>query len=277
MASSYSGSFQSSSSGGGGDNNDHDALGDSLASFLNPPATSPPGPPPVFDSFSPYLASFPFSFPFPPPPEHNSLPLDSPWPKPIHQSSPPFSTNSTSTAALPSASAPPPPSAAPDVPRGSKKRSRASRRAPTTVLATDTSNFRAMVQQFTGFPTPPFATSAAPSGSFSRPRLHLFDAAASISTYLPKPPFPSSSFFRTAPLSNLNGIATAASSCSSNPISDGQNPKFDPSTANFLSQTLLQSATSLVGDSSNYATEEGGLGILIKSPPLKKHGKSEAN
>ncbi|XP_010526645.1 PREDICTED: uncharacterized protein LOC104804153 isoform X2 [Tarenaya hassleriana] len=37
----------------------------------------------------------------------------------------------------------------------SKKRSRASRRAPTTVLTTDTSNFRAMVQEFTGIPAPP--------------------------------------------------------------------------------------------------------------------------
>lgn len=40
-------------------------------------------------------------------------------------------------------------------PRGSRKRARASRRAPTTVLTTDTSNFRAMVQEFTGFPAPP--------------------------------------------------------------------------------------------------------------------------
>ncbi|KAJ0233517.1 VQ motif-containing protein [Hirschfeldia incana] len=36
-----------------------------------------------------------------------------------------------------------------------KKRSRASRRAPTTVLMTETSNFRAMVQEFTGIPSPP--------------------------------------------------------------------------------------------------------------------------
>ncbi|PUZ51387.1 hypothetical protein GQ55_6G181100 [Panicum hallii var. hallii] len=41
--------------------------------------------------------------------------------------------------------------------RGSRKRARASRRAPTTVLTTDTSNFRAMVQEFTGIPAPPFA------------------------------------------------------------------------------------------------------------------------
>ncbi|KAG8079672.1 hypothetical protein GUJ93_ZPchr0007g5244 [Zizania palustris] len=36
-----------------------------------------------------------------------------------------------------------------------RKRPRASRRPPTTVLTTDASNFRAMVQEFTGFPAPP--------------------------------------------------------------------------------------------------------------------------
>lgn len=49
--------------------------------------------------------------------------------------------------------------------RSSKKRTRASRRAPTTVLTTDTSNFRAMVQEFTGIPAPPFS---AGSSSYSR-------------------------------------------------------------------------------------------------------------
>ncbi|XP_050378029.1 uncharacterized protein LOC126795227 [Argentina anserina] len=49
--------------------------------------------------------------------------------------------------------------------RNSKKRTRASRRAPTTVLTTDTSNFRAMVQEFTGIPAPPFS---AGSSSYSR-------------------------------------------------------------------------------------------------------------
>jgi hypothetical protein len=43
------------------------------------------------------------------------------------------------------------------VPRKPRKRARASRRATTTVLTTDATNFRAMVQEFTGFPAPPFA------------------------------------------------------------------------------------------------------------------------
>ncbi|KAF9681891.1 hypothetical protein SADUNF_Sadunf05G0050300 [Salix dunnii] len=58
--------------------------------------------------------------------------------------------------------------------RNPKKRPRASRRAPTTVLSTDTSNFRAMVQEFTGIPAPPFTSSP-----FPRSRLDLFGTAAS--------------------------------------------------------------------------------------------------
>ncbi|KAL3020884.1 hypothetical protein AAZX31_05G167800 [Glycine max] len=60
-----------------------------------------------------------------------------------------------------------------NVVRNPKKRSRASRRAPTTVLTTDTTNFRAMVQEFTGIPAPPFTSS-----SFPRTRLDLFASTA---------------------------------------------------------------------------------------------------
>ncbi|PNT35449.1 hypothetical protein POPTR_005G076600v4 [Populus trichocarpa] len=73
--------------------------------------------------------------------------------------------------------------------RNPKKRSRASRRAPTTVLSTDTTNFRAMVQEFTGIPAPPFTSSP-----FPRSRLDLFGTAAStlrsaVSQHLdPSPP-----------------------------------------------------------------------------------------
>ncbi|KAF2299656.1 hypothetical protein GH714_002233 [Hevea brasiliensis] len=59
------------------------------------------------------------------------------------------------------------------VARNPKKRTRASRRAPTTVLTTDTSNFRAMVQEFTGIPAPPF------SGSPYSRRLDLFGIVGS--------------------------------------------------------------------------------------------------
>ncbi|XP_047072567.1 uncharacterized protein LOC124681786 [Lolium rigidum] len=40
-------------------------------------------------------------------------------------------------------------------PSAARKRARASRRAPVTMLNTDAANFRAMVQQFTGIPAPP--------------------------------------------------------------------------------------------------------------------------
>lgn len=60
------------------------------------------------------------------------------------------------------AAAPPPP------PKNPKKRTRASRRAPTTVLTTDTSNFRAMVQEFTGIPAPPFSAAASATSAYSR-------------------------------------------------------------------------------------------------------------
>ncbi|CAI9758236.1 unnamed protein product [Fraxinus pennsylvanica] len=59
--------------------------------------------------------------------------------------------------------------------RNPKKRSRASRRAPTTVLTTDTTNFRAMVQEFTGIPAPPFTSSPFPRG-----RLDLFGTPSSM-------------------------------------------------------------------------------------------------
>ncbi|KAM0971258.1 hypothetical protein ACFX13_019473 [Malus domestica] len=68
--------------------------------------------------------------------------------------------------------------------RNPKKRSRASRRAPTTVLTTDTTNFRAMVQEFTGIPAPPFSSSS----PFPRSRLDLFGSAAAASSLMRSAP-----------------------------------------------------------------------------------------
>ncbi|XP_051152043.1 VQ motif-containing protein 22-like [Andrographis paniculata] len=45
-----------------------------------------------------------------------------------------------------------------------RRRSRASRRTPTTLLNTDATNFRAMVQQFTGGPAARFAAPHLPGG-----------------------------------------------------------------------------------------------------------------
>ncbi|GAU19093.1 hypothetical protein TSUD_79150 [Trifolium subterraneum] len=67
--------------------------------------------------------------------------------------------------------------------RNPKKRSRASRRAPTTVLTTDITNFRAMVQEFTGIPeSSPFITS---SHHFPRTRLDLFASSSPITSFPP--------------------------------------------------------------------------------------------
>ncbi|XP_010462197.1 PREDICTED: dual specificity protein kinase splA-like [Camelina sativa] len=70
--------------------------------------------------------------------------------------------------------------------RDPKKRSRVSRRAPTTVLTTDTSNFRAMVQEFTGNPSTPF-TGLSSSSPFPRSRFDLFGSSSSSR---PLKPFP---------------------------------------------------------------------------------------
>ncbi|XP_047967872.1 uncharacterized protein LOC125211942 [Salvia hispanica] len=96
----------------------------------------------------------------------NSIPFSTnlPWPNPIgpHSIFPFAAAEGGAAAAQPIVQQ----SAA----RNPKKRSRASRRAPTTVLTTDTTNFRAMVQEFTGIPSPPFNTSS----SFQRSRLDFF-------------------------------------------------------------------------------------------------------
>ncbi|KAF1002907.1 VQ motif-containing protein 22-like [Apium graveolens] len=47
-----------------------------------------------------------------------------------------------------------------------RKRSRASRRTPTTLLNTDTANFRAMVQQFTGGSLTPFPSTGSSTSSY---------------------------------------------------------------------------------------------------------------
>ncbi|MQM10751.1 hypothetical protein Taro_043644 [Colocasia esculenta] len=56
-----------------------------------------------------------------------------------------------------------PPAVEGRVGKANRRRSRASRKTPTTVLNTDTTNFRAMVQQYTGGPsTSPFQAAAYP-------------------------------------------------------------------------------------------------------------------
>lgn len=116
-------------------------------------------------------------------------------------------SGAASAAAAAAATSPQTPQAA----RNPRKRSRASRRAPTTVLTTDTTNFRAMVQEFTGIPAPPFNSS-----SFPRSRLDFFGSrsAAQPPPYLRRPfaqkvqpPHP---FFASS--SALDATAAASSS-----------------------------------------------------------------
>ncbi|KAL5220914.1 hypothetical protein ABZP36_025627 [Zizania latifolia] len=115
-------------------------------------------------------------------------------------------------------------------PRGSRKRTRASRRAPTTVLTTDTSNFRAMVQEFTGIPSPPFA------GPPARSRFaHLFaapsslrSAAASLSPYLLRP---FAQKLHTSPFASFPSPSTSSPSPSNVAIATSIAASATPSTA----------------------------------------------
>nr|XP_019704800.1 uncharacterized serine-rich protein C215.13-like [Elaeis guineensis] len=201
MGSTNSGSIQSSSSG-----DDYFDSRTKAISSLNLAPQPPPPPPSSSISLSPRLNTFPST-----PPDPNPLPLslDMAWSRSLPPSSllehsctildaltttisstsssssktmavaaPGRSPPSGSSSLNPSVQPPTQPARPTATPRGSKKRSRASRRAPTTVLATDKSNFRAMVQEFTGFPAAPFIPSP-----FSRPRFNPFHAATTASAY----------------------------------------------------------------------------------------------
>ncbi|OIT39507.1 hypothetical protein A4A49_21218 [Nicotiana attenuata] len=155
--------------------------------------------------------------------------------------------------------------------RNPKKRSRASRRAPTTVLTTDTTNFRAMVQEFTGIPAPPFTSS---SYCHPRTRFDIFGATPNSSlrpplnisqqpNYLRRPfpqkiqpqqpgstPFlsPSSSSQSSSLLSCLaNNIASASTTSAANNI---------PQSCNLLTNIQHNSIlTSLLQSSQKYPLE----------------------
>ncbi|XP_022773874.1 uncharacterized protein LOC111316127 [Durio zibethinus] len=132
--------------------------------------------------------------------------------------------------------------------RNPKKRSRASRRAPTTVLTTDTTNFRAMVQEFTGIPAPPFTSSP-----FQRTRLDLFGTPSTMRSshldpssphYLLRPfvqkfqppPFVSSSTASSFPSSSvIDAIAST-----------------DPSSTNITSASASNNNTTSSSTSINY-------------------------
>ncbi|EHA8590452.1 putative serine-rich protein C215.13-like [Cocos nucifera] len=253
MDSTNSGSIQSSSSG----DDCYDSRTEAISSSLNLPSQPPPPPPRRSSSHQLHHHPSPFSsisllprvntFPSTPP-DPNPLGLDMAWARSLPPSSllehsctildgssspsskamaiaapsgsPPSGSSSLNQSVQPPTQPAPPAS----TPRGSKKRSRASRRAPTTVLATDASNFRAMVQEFTGFPAAPFISSP-----FSRPRLDTFHAATTASAYpfgpliapsLRAPLFPpisflSSSMAHGAAFLSRNTVANANTSATS--------------------------------------------------------------
>uniref|UniRef100_A0A6V7QWJ1 VQ domain-containing protein n=1 Tax=Ananas comosus var. bracteatus TaxID=296719 RepID=A0A6V7QWJ1_ANACO len=214
MDSTTSGSVQSSSGGGGGGGSrgggggdeEYTSQPDFLSSFLTLPPPTPPSsstshllhhhhhhhhPSPSFDSFSTFLDPLPHSLP-----QNPSPPSTNPFPIPPHLPNPSCTTSAASSGQHP---VQPDRSAAPGPARASKKRPRASRRPPTTVLTTDTSNFRAMVQEFTGFPAPPF------SSSFARPRLDLFQ-----SPYLLRPFAQKNHASTFAPINSSSSGSTAS-------------------------------------------------------------------
>ncbi|OIW00413.1 hypothetical protein TanjilG_05763 [Lupinus angustifolius] len=139
--------------------------------------------------------------------------------------------------------------------RNPKKRSRASRRAPTTVLTTDTTNFRAMVQEFTGIPAPPF-TSSSSSSHLLRTRFDLFAphhaAKPSTSTLLDHPPYllrPSAQKVQQPLLpippsssSSIMDTLLLALNNSANPFNNmhNNNPNINPSFQNILQQPQQQ-------------------------------------
>ncbi|XP_019182484.1 PREDICTED: uncharacterized protein LOC109177551 [Ipomoea nil] len=292
MDSGKSGSLQSSS---GGDD-EYDSRGDSISALLAQPHhhvvvdcishhPQPPYPPPHSAAnaamYNPLLSKL-FEQPLLPlPGEHNSTPPPAVWSKTLRPDNNPMLASSNSQqrvsgGGLAGQSAPVSfPLAAEQhacgataatgdgrvydqahVVRNPKKRARASRRAPTTVLTTDTSNFRAMVQEFTGIPSPPFTslpfsrtrldTLAAPSAMRSGAASHFADNIRPSPPYLRRPfaqkiqplhpafpPPPSSSF----PPSTLVDVL-ASSTTNNNNISSGSS--ITPSTLLGISSNTSQ-------------------------------------
>uniref|UniRef100_A0A803KXM6 VQ domain-containing protein n=1 Tax=Chenopodium quinoa TaxID=63459 RepID=A0A803KXM6_CHEQI len=104
-------------------------------------------------------------------PNNNHQQQNPPRPLPLPIPSPPVTSPLSSTAPTITGSG-----------RNPKKRSRASRRAPTTVLTTDTNNFRQMVQEFTGIPSPPFTAFS------TRGRFDLFGGLGGLTSSAVPPP-----------------------------------------------------------------------------------------
>ncbi|KAG6524473.1 putative protein TPRXL [Zingiber officinale] len=221
MDSGNTSSLHSSSGGGGGGSEDVDSLSAFFHTSASPSGVALPTPLPPSSSVGSHFLDYYSLF------YHDSS-SSSPAPH-----LPSASGSQPSTAEVEAQADPP---AAPP-PRNSRKRSRASRRAPTTVLTTDTSNFRAMVQEFTGIPAAPFAAPSVSSSLFLRPRIDQFlhpssSSSAAASPFLLRPflhkPHSPPSFTNPIPnppslppsLNLTNTASTSASAALSNPISN---------------------------------------------------------
>ncbi|XP_057430774.1 uncharacterized RING finger protein P32A8.03c-like [Lotus japonicus] len=119
--------------------------------------------------------------------------------------------------------------------RNPKKRSRASRRAPTTVLTTDTTNFRAMVQEFTGIPAPPFSSS-----HFPRTRLDLFGASSAASSTPPYLLRPFAQKIKPPPPPPPQPSTNSTNSTSINYLQQQQQQQFPLNMQNNTFQSIVQ-------------------------------------
>ncbi|XP_021314013.1 VQ motif-containing protein 22 [Sorghum bicolor] len=103
-----------------------------------------------------------------------------------------------------------------------RRRSRASRRAPVTLLNTDTSNFRAMVQQFTGIPSGPYG----PAGPGGGPVISFGGGGGGAADYGPQLVRPSPT---SAVMSFDHQLAAAAAHAQHRPTATSlQNQLFRP-------------------------------------------------
>lgn len=142
-----------------------------------------------------------------------------------------------------------------------KKRTRASRRAPTTVLTTDTTNFRAMVQEFTGIPAPPFSGS-----SYSR-RLDLFGSGSGMrSSHLEPlgslyPLRPSAKRVQPTPF-----LSSSSPSLLNNPLVDAAN--ITSTTSNSTISTSIAATTNAFNSASSNYQLPSDLGLLKQSQNL---------
>ncbi|KAK4417203.1 VQ motif-containing protein 22 [Sesamum alatum] len=254
MDSGNSGSLQSSS--GGDDEYDSRAATDSVSAFMGG-GSIPNSAPAFFDPLSNYSSLLNPSMVWP----RASTPAPRPDPNPITHDmimNPMLSGASSFLPVFQQATAvgvdsssptlaPPPPlqNQNQTAARNPKKRSRASRRAPTTVLTTDTTNFRAMVQEFTGIPAPPFNNNS----PFQRSRLDVFGTRSTSLDAAHPPPYLRRPFAQKAqpPLPFL------ASSCNSLPNSADADAMAAPSTTtnnNIITTTSSVSSTTTAASSS---------------------------